>query len=111
MSADGRFVPARLCAFGAARTGGFAADANARSIASCAALRLPAMCSCISRSMRSPRSTLVLVMRGHSHDRDHALNSTPERLPYCLQRHRRDACNDRDYGKGIDLSLVATRLA
>ncbi len=83
MSADGRGGLACLGALAVARAGAFAAVANARSTASRAALRLAAMCSCTSRSMRSPRSHVVfaLVMRAASHDRDHALNSTPERLP------------------------------
>jgi hypothetical protein len=59
-----------------------AGTGRARAGSLIAALRLAAMCSCTSRSMRSPRSHVVfaLVMRAASHDRDHALNSTPERL-------------------------------
>src|SRR5579859_2894188 len=80
MSADGRFVPVHLGALAPPRVVVFAADANARSIASRAPLRLAAMCSCTSFSIRSPRSQFVFVMRAESHDLDHVLNSTPERL-------------------------------
>ena len=86
MSADGRFVPIRLGAAGVDRSGVFAASENARSRASCAALRLAVMCSCTNRSMRAPRSQFVFVMRAESHDLDHALNTTPERLPSWVLR-------------------------
>ncbi len=85
MSADGRLVPPGFGALTVARTRteDFAADAKARSIAACAALWLASMCSRTSCSIRSPRSqpVLMVVMRIESHDFDHTLNPTPERLP------------------------------
>jgi hypothetical protein len=84
MSADGRLVPPGFGALTVARTrtADFAADANARSIAACAALWLASMCSRTSCSIRSPRSqpVLMVVMCIESHDFDHTFNPTPERL-------------------------------
>ncbi len=58
------------------------AVANPGATASCATTRLAAMCSRITYSMRWPNSwaLLVLLMRDQSHE--HALNVTPERVPY-----------------------------
>ncbi len=99
MSADGRLVPPGFGALTVARTRteDFAADAKARSIAACAALWLASMCSRTSCSIRSPRSqpVLMVVMRIESHDFDHTLNPTPERLLLLRQpspTRRRHVC-------------------